>query len=349
LSAYPYSIVSKGIRTNTYEVRNTWSELPLRLCRRTTSVAYCYRTHALRCTQLRGDTPCGRQAKTVTPPSAVRVTMGPSREWYVRQVMWVYIGNETAWNGTNQMNHSMTGTIQSQSSVVHPILRRGNSEQLELSETYLKNVSLRISHHEIWSTINRETLTEIFISYICDYVRSLFHWDVLLFSIDKGECLIFLWSICGSRMASVMPKCYGMDRFALVLRMRPCDVDEVSSGSWIDHEGMSQGLIQQGRPWLSCWLPYNWCGVSSVRTGGQCEQSLWPTAWNVRRAASRKRNETCCWTASSYSRHYWSRSAICWQLSYFAACAGLACSVATNRHYVPYRSSPPILFCIIAV
>lgn len=27
---------------------------------------------------------------------------------------------------------------------------------------------------------------------------------------------------------------------------------------------------------------------------------------------------------------------------YFAACAGLACSVATNCHRVPYRSSPPV-------
>jgi hypothetical protein len=36
-------------------------------------------------------------------------------------------------------------------------------------------------------------------------------------------------------MASVMPKCNGMDRFALVLRKRHCDVDKVSAGSSTNH------------------------------------------------------------------------------------------------------------------
>jgi hypothetical protein len=87
-------------------------------------------------------------------------------------------------------------------------------------------------------------------------------------------------------VASVVPKCNGMENWlALVLSMRPCNVDKVSAGSATDHAGMSRSIFQHGRIRLSCFLSYHRSGVSRVRTGGQCQQSLWPTAWHVLGAA----------------------------------------------------------------
>jgi hypothetical protein len=98
----------------------------------------------------------------------------------------------------------------------------------------------------------------------------------------SGECHLFLWSIYGNRMASVMSKCNGMENWlSLVLRTRPCNVDKLSAGISTDHAGMSRSIFQHG---LSCLLPYNWSGVSSVH----CQHSPWPTAWHVRGPARRR-------------------------------------------------------------
>ena len=75
-------------------------------------------------------------------------------------------------------------------------------------------------------------------------------------------------------MASVMPKYDGMKNcLARVLRMRPCNVDEVSALSSTDHAGMSRIIFQHGRTRLSYLLPYN-CECWFESTYGQPEPTV---------------------------------------------------------------------------